>query len=1710
MAKELQLQMAEMVAMRAERGNSLRGQFAQSVNNKAANIENGGESSHAAHENRTHEVTNDSRCNTQGGGGNVENQDGHNAGDQAGHNVQNQVSINHPDRVNHLSLIECPDQAEGLHPFTTAVMREPMPENKVLSAMEKYGGSTDSAKHLRSFVDAMVVYSPDDLDETLDWFHSLHPGTVDEFATLRHLFTQQYTSSRAMRQGREETLKTFMDRFNQTARQVRNVDQRLIINALTTALRPSPFIDYLYAEEPQTLAELQNNKLVLFRLKKGRKEAILVAKPCWEKRDGRKTFKRDDGGNEQRNRDLPRFPQYAHYTPLNEPRARVMEEALRERPVNFDSVTNFQGSQWAEILSIPSKLGTHYKRLHNSEGQVGKLGPGRTFFENLYKVTEEALRVTEVVCLEGITHPRGMIGRREIAVAGVEVGCDPCGEGGSTASARKRHLRSLHSTNRADMARRSMPTITFSDEDFHAPDPDQDDPMVITTMIARYKVGKRTFQQMDISDDVVMPFHEQILGFVGDRVDTKGYAELRMSLGMERDAKELKIRFLLVEADTRENLCHSGRLEDGPRIICRRIKDKTTGLRATSWILEQIQRIEWSHWVRCGAEKSTTIGGGLTEAQAQEVGWVLKANKDLFAWTAADMLGIHPDVISHKLSLFKDARLVAQKKRRIGIKKQIAVDEEVRKLLEAGFIHEVKYTTWLANVDAYPLPSIDGLVDGASGYQVLNFWMHILDITKSTSTYQRLMDKVFQQQIGKCMEVYVDDMVVRSWSMEKHVKDLEEVFGQEPAKHQGGSKIGKTFNIFIPIYTKVGERIKPILRVMKKDAQGCWNNQCEEAFQDVKKILTKPPVMGRSEPGHELQLFLVANDEAISVTLVHETSKFKPIYFVSRSLKDAETHYQQLEKVALPLLNVARRLRPYLQGNQVAVRTDHSIAKILRKPDLAGRMIGWSVELLEFSLCYEPRGSVRGQHLADFAVELRMEEKTMDRLINMAEELELFSKDRRFGGAEFLECRIDSQLVEGHINGNFQAKFKYVELKHIPREENVREEGRVLQTKDAKRIARYVIVGEELYRRGYITPMMKCLSAEEAKYVMRELHEGICGRHTSSRALRAQALRTGFFWKRWRRIFLMVVVDYFTKWVEAEPLASISVTHVQKFTIITNNGRQFVDKKLVAFYKDLGITPVTSSVEHPQTNSQAEAANKIIVQELKKCLGEAKGAWVDEHHQVQSRQFLEGDLVWRKTANARKKGNPRKIGSQLGGTVQNKGKPIQWCISARTFDRKGSQKNDSYLKTFGGKSEKCLQESPLNVGSQENDSCHKTFRRKKMTLEIPAQRNKLKNDSSLKTFRAEKMTPASKRSGGRQKNDFRKIPLNIRSKKIDSCLKTFGGSQKNDFRNLRSTQEVRKMTPGSRCSGGSSKNDFRNLRSTQEEVRKMTPASTCLGGSQKNDFRNPRSMQEDVRKMTPVSRRSGGSYKNDFRDPRSTQEGGSQKNDFRNLRSTEEVRKMIPASRRLGESQKNNFRNLRSTQEMFGGSQKNDFRNLRSTQYVREMTLGSRCSGGSYKNDFKNPRSTQKKGSQKNDFRNLRSTKEVRKMTPASRRSGEVRKMTSVSRRSGGSYKNEFRDPRSTQEGGSQKNDFRNLCSNEEVRKMTPASRRSGGSQKNNFRNLRSTHEVKKITPASRCSGGDVRKMTPGSRCSGGSYKNDFKNPRSTQEVRKITPASRR
>ena len=109
--------------------------------------------------------------------------------------------------------------------------------------------------------------------------------------------------------------------------------------------------------------------------------------------------------------------------------------------------------------------------------------------------------------------------------------------------------------------------------------------------------------------------------------------------------------------------------------------------------------------------------------------------------------------------------------------------------------------------------------------------------------------------------------------------------------------------------------------------------------------------------------------------------------------------------------------------------------------------------------------------------------------------------------------------------------------------------------------------------------------------------------------------------------YLLVCTNYFTKWVEAEPLTNIRDVDVKRFiwkniitrfgvpyVLISDNGLQFDSKAFRKYYSDLGIKNRYSTPAYPQGNGHVEAINKVIVNGLKKGLDNANGKWVEELH----------------------------------------------------------------------------------------------------------------------------------------------------------------------------------------------------------------------------------------------------------------------------------------------------------------------------------------------------------------------------------------------------------------------------------------------------------------------------------------------------------------
>jgi len=226
--------------------------------------------------------------------------------------------------------------------------------------------------------------------------------------------------------------------------------------------------------------------------------------------------------------------------------------------------------------------------------------------------------------------------------------------------------------------------------------------------------------------------------------------------------------------------------------------------------------------------------------------------------------------------------------------------------------------------------------------------------------------------------------------------------------------------------------------------------------------------------------------------------------------------------------------------------------------------------------------------------------------------------------------------------------------------------------------AKYTFVDEELFRHGFTHPILVCVNGDQCTRIMAELQEGICGSHVGGSFLASKVVRAGYYWPTaredctryaqrckqcqqhadWHKTppeklrsiyspwpfhtwgidilgpfplavrqmkYLVVAIEYFTKWIEAEPVAQITTHKVQHFVwknivccfgvprrLVSENGTQFASQQLGKLCTEVGIKQVFASIEHPQTNGQVESGNRVLLRGLKRRLEKAKGTWPEE------------------------------------------------------------------------------------------------------------------------------------------------------------------------------------------------------------------------------------------------------------------------------------------------------------------------------------------------------------------------------------------------------------------------------------------------------------------------------------------------------------------
>jgi hypothetical protein len=213
---------------------------------------------------------------------------------------------------------------------------------------------------------------------------------------------------------------------------------------------------------------------------------------------------------------------------------------------------------------------------------------------------------------------------------------------------------------------------------------------------------------------------------------------------------------------------------------------------------------------------------------------LLKEYKDCFAWDYSEMPGLDRSIVENRLPIKPGYKPYKQPPRKIYKDEVLAdVKKEIERLIEANFIRPCRYAEWISNIglvykkngkmrvcidfrdlnratpmDGYPMPVADLLVDAVAGHKVISFmdgnaghnqiFMAVEDVAKTafrcpghirlfewivmtfglknaSATYQIAMNYIFHELIGKIVEIYIDDVVIKSLDHESHLADVRKI-----------------------------------------------------------------------------------------------------------------------------------------------------------------------------------------------------------------------------------------------------------------------------------------------------------------------------------------------------------------------------------------------------------------------------------------------------------------------------------------------------------------------------------------------------------------------------------------------------------------------------------------------------------------------------------------------------------------------------------------------------------------------------------------------------------------------------------------------------------------------------------------------------------------------------------------------------------------------
>uniref|UniRef100_A0A2N9HCS7 Uncharacterized protein n=1 Tax=Fagus sylvatica TaxID=28930 RepID=A0A2N9HCS7_FAGSY len=691
----------------------------------------------------------------------------------------------------------------------------------------------------------------------------------------------------------------------------------------------------------------------------------------------------------------------------------------------------------------------------------------------------------------------------------------------------------------------------------------------------------------------------------------------------------------------------------------------------------------------------------------------------------------------------------------------------LEKQLKAGFLSTVTYSDWVANIvpvpkkdgkvrmcvdyrdlnraspkDNFPLPHIDTLVDntatnavfsfmdGFSGYNqikmaeedksktafVTHWGTFVYDVMpfglkNAGATYQRAMVTLFHNMIHHEIEVYMDDMIAKSRTVQDHLTDLRKLFQRlkkyqlrlNPNKCAFGVTSGKLLGFIVSgrgikidpakarFIAQLTATCEPLFKLLRKDVKIKWTEDCQRAFDKIKEYLLNPPILVPPTPGRPLILYLTVQEASMGCMLGQQDEtgkKEQAIYYLSKKFTESETRYLLVEKTCCALAWASKKLRQYMlyYTTWLVSRMD-PIKYIFEKP-----AFDWEDRTLElmdsefpdedvmtvdednhgrWKLYFDGAANAVGSGIGAVLVSPKGQQTPIavklgfDCTNNMTEYeacIVGLQAALEFGAYE-LEVFGDSLLIVSQTNGEWQARGsqahpistihqpaspkvqRFVQDREYPPRatENEKKCGGS-QSVDSKKCTRDLMgahangpfLARKIMRAGYywLTMERDCIRHVQT------CHK--CQMYQNSKNAPPQYLHTmasPWPFSAWGmdvigaitpkasngHEFILVAIDYFTKWVEACSFKNVTQVAVTRFVknniicrygmpemLITDNASNLNNRMMDQLCQQFKIQHHNSAPYRPKMNGAVEAANKNV----KKILSKMTETYKDWHEHL--------------------------------------------------------------------------------------------------------------------------------------------------------------------------------------------------------------------------------------------------------------------------------------------------------------------------------------------------------------------------------------------------------------------------------------------------------------------------------------------------------------